>query len=183
MEAAKSLDSALGGIIVGRIYQVRDDVLNWYAGSPLEPEIRLKVGHFMASIESPVDTNKVWRFLQLNALLPKSKRRQLYPQSSARQGFVCLTEMNLFRILAQDTHVVTINNQEFTEDHIKDQKGLFLYSLLSYDPSTVADLSAQSSTIKWNTKTGSLRKFVFLHQVTNVPYGKQADYVLRIFLC
>jgi hypothetical protein len=172
-ESSKFLDSSLAAIIVGQIDQLQEDVLDHYKGDPEEQSIRLQVEAHGLAIRANAGGGRVLRFLNLSSLLPRTKRRRMFPTSSSGNlGYVCLTEMNLFRMLARDTHRVTLSNVVFEEEDIKLRKGLFLYTLLSFSPEGLAAVNTNDSPTQWKTKTGALRKFVFLHQVVGLPYSK-----------
>lgn len=177
--ATSTLDTSLSGIIVGEIKQLEADILDHYKGDPTEETIRLLVASYMKGFGTKDDGGRVWRFLQLSSLLPRMKRRKLFPLSpSGNLGYVTLTEENLFRMIARGEKYVILNNVRFDEVDIKLRKGFFLYSLLSYNSASIADVNSATSPTKWRTKSGNLPKFVFLHQVAGINYGNASLLVL-----
>jgi hypothetical protein len=171
---AKSLDASLAKVFVGQIHQLQKDVRAHYRGDPREEDVRLQVESLMAHYNQPDDSDRVFRFLKLNSLLPKEKRRKLFPVTGSRHGYTCLTEMSLFRIVSWGHGAVTLSTGVFTERHVEVMKGLFLYHLLSFRP---IPGELPTTPLKWRTKTGALRKFQFLHNTIDTNYG-----MLRLFI-
>lgn len=142
MQASKALDNSLSGVIVGQYDQLKTDVVLHYKGTSEEATIQSIVNSQCSPIGTKDDLGHVWRFLQLSSLLPRTKRRRLFPTSSSGHfGYVCLTEEMLFRMLARGSGSVTLNNVTFSEEDIEHRQGFFLYSLLSFEPSGLNEVT------------------------------------------